>query len=135
MGFDPSTLALAKAYTDSKTDGGGGGGLPVVVDLDSYVLGAAILQFVQQGGGVGVQSEMGKFWDDISNRDNLRLTMAYGQYFFVIDQCARMYIGDSDVACQLSFALLLVTETGETTNVSVAIARNNNKAVIAVKVS
>lgn len=135
MGFDPITLALAKAYTDSKTEGGGGG-LPVVVDLDSYGLGVAILQFVQQGGGVGVQSEMGKFWDDISNRDNLRLKMAYDEYFFAIDQCARMYIGDGNVACQLSFALLLVTESGETTNVSVAIARNNNnKAVLAVKVS
>lgn len=30
MSFDPITLALAKAYTDSKTEGGSGGGLPVV---------------------------------------------------------------------------------------------------------
>lgn len=108
---------------------------PKVIDLDSYGIGIGILELVQSGGGVGQSANMKQFWDDITTDRELRLELNYATYRIVIEQCTRMNISATGAACQLSFAFLLVTDSGTTTSVNVAMARSGDDVVLAVKVT
>ena len=95
MGFDPITLALAKAYTDSKTEGGGGGGGPAVIDLTKYevpegfTINDAVLAMFAQGGGNTSGTFPTSFWNDVNTDKKVK---------FVIDASTLGVIIEADAA-------------------------------------
>ena len=87
MGFDPITLALAKAYTDSKSEGGGGGGgsadntIRFVDDYGSVgaLLNEKILELAMSGGGVfSAGQDCEALWADIVAKQPTQMVLNTG---------------------------------------------------------
>lgn len=108
---------------------------PKVIDLDSYGIGTAILGLVQSGGGTAELPNMAQFWNDINTDKELRLEQNYRSYRFRIDQCVLMKTIAQGTTVQLAFSFMVTELDGSTTTASVAIAKSNDVALIAVKVA
>ena len=98
----------------------GGGDLPLVIDLDQYGIGSAILGLFQQGGGQTNIDNVPQFWNEVATNKPLRMTMAFDVATIWIDQSVRVIVEATASVVQLAFAFSIFNNGG-IYNVSVAL--------------
>lgn len=108
------------------------------VDLDFYGIGQVTLSLFAQGGGNAIVENVRSFWNRLSKKENLLLSLKYSGFTIIIDGHTRFVTVDDEgnFSCaNLCYSFMATDETLTSYKIDVSIVRNGDNAVVVVKVA
>lgn len=124
--MDIVTLAMAKAYTDSKQ--------PLVVDLDKYGLGEILLYYYSQGGGAKGFEDNSEFWNEFKPVSDVILRMGYNGYEICMPVTNLIWYDNGTTCGGVSCSFTVVSDTMEIGTVNIAFSKYGSTTIVVVKV-